>query len=111
MTEQYEYINGNIHYGYRSIKYTHSEYPGMETIVNISDHTADADNKKYVKNAFHQYLGNMQQELSFTTNVVDKLWMGGLMIRTDYNISSTEGQRIKGILDTNYPLVKGVQIC
>ena len=102
MAENYEYMNGNDDYGYRSIKYTHSEYPDLKIVVNITDHTADADNKKHVKHAFHAYIGNTKQALAFTTNVVDKLWMGGSMIRTDYNISSTEGQRIKGILDTNY---------
>ena len=72
MAENYEYINGNIHYGYRSIKYTHSEYPNLETVVNITDHTADADNRKYVKHAFHSYIGRVNQALPFTTNVVDK---------------------------------------
>lgn len=97
MSETYEYIENNT-----AIKYVNSEYPDMETIVYIDDHTADADNKLHVKHSFHQIIGNTEQAKPLTTNIVDTLWIDGSLTRTDYNIASTEGQRIKGILDTRF---------
>ena len=97
MAENYEYIHNN------EIKYTNTEYPGLAVVVKIDDISHDEDNKKHVKHAFHQHMGLINQELPFTTNIVDKLWMNGSMVRADYNISSTEGQRIKSILDNNFP--------
>lgn len=99
MSETYEYIEDNT-----AIKYTNSEYPGRSTYVYVDDHTADTDNKLHVKHAFHQNIGNtVQGSIAFKSNVEDGLWMNGSLVRTDYNIASTEGQRIKAILDNKFP--------
>ena len=95
MSENYEYINND-----EQIKYTNTEYPNLYIIVE-ANRFSDLDNKKKVKHAFHKTVGinNIQ---TIQSNMYDKVWMNGAHSRTDYNISSTEGQRIKGILDDNF---------
>lgn len=94
MSENYEITE-------KQIKYTNSEYPGVE-IINRK-YRNETISKKRVKQKFHTYIGVQKQgDIAFTANVEDSLWMGGSKIRTDYNIASTEGQRIKGILDSRF---------
>ena len=95
MSENYEYIKND-----EQIKYTNTEYPNLYITVE-ADRYNDLDNKKKVKHAFHRNigLGNVQM---IQPNMYDKVWMNGAHSRTDYNINSTDGQRIKGILDDNF---------
>lgn len=100
MSESYEYIDNN-----KRLRYTNSEYPGVVSEVYVfEDETINNDkaNKLQARAAFENYITNLQITKPLE-NITDKVWMNGSLARTDYSITSTEGQRIKGILDTNFP--------
>ena len=100
MSESYEYIDNN-----KRLRYTNSEYPGVVSEVYVfEDETINNDkaNKLQARAAFENYITNLQITKPLE-NITDKVWMNGSLARTDYSINSTEGQRIKGILDTNFP--------
>ena len=99
MSESYEYIDNN-----KRLKYTNSEYPGVVSEVYVfEDETINNDkaNKLQAKAAFENYITNLQITKPLE-NITDKVWMNGSLARTDHSITSTDGQRIKGILDTNF---------
>ena len=100
MSESYEYIDNN-----KRLRYTNSEYPGVVSEVYVfEDETINNDkaNKLQARAAFENYITNLQITKPLE-NITDKVWMNGSLARTDYSITSTDGQRIKGILDTNFP--------
>ena len=100
MSEAYEYIDNN-----KRLRYTNSEYPGVVSEVYVfEDETINNDkaNKLQARAAFDNYITNLQITKPLE-NITDKVWMNGSLARTDYSITSTDGQRIKGILDTNFP--------
>ena len=100
MSESYEYIDNN-----KRLRYTNSEYPGVVSEVYVfEDETINNDkaNKLQARAAFDSYITSLQITKPLE-NITDKVWMNGSLARTDYSITSTEGQRIKGILDTNFP--------
>ena len=99
MSESYEYIDSN-----KRLRYTNSEYPGVVSEVYVfEDETINNDkaNKLQARAAFENYITNLQITKPLE-NITDKVWMNGSLARTDYSITSTDGQRIKGILDTNF---------
>ena len=99
MSESYEYIDNN-----KRLRYTNSEYPGVVSEVYVfEDETINNDkaNKLQARAAFDSYITSLQITKPLE-NITDKVWMNGSLARTDYSISSTDGQRIKGILDTNF---------
>lgn len=99
MSESYEYIDNN-----KRLRYTNSEYPGVVSEVYVfEDETINNDkaNKLQARAAFDSYITSLQITKPLE-NITDKVWMNGSLARTDYSITSTDGQRIKGILDTNF---------
>lgn len=99
MSESYEYIDNN-----KRLRYTNSEYPGVVSEVYVfEDETINNDkaNKLQARAAFNSYITSLQITKPLE-NITDKVWMNGSLARTDYSITSTDGQRIKGILDTNF---------
>lgn len=103
MAETWTYLNDN-----ELIQYEHSEYPNF--VANISpiydeNGLNDARSKHAAKMAFHGSVAdlNMIPKRNDMSDMTDKVWMNGSLVRTDYNIATTEGQRIKGILDTRFP--------
>ena len=91
MSEGYEIVG-------KEIQYTNSEYPGFS--VRSRKYKSEEVSKRRAKQKFNEIIGCRNH--TFNSNVVDKVWLNGSHARTDYNINSTEGQRIKGILDTNF---------